>query len=318
MELEFSQKKTYELTDDEFIQITSLFEEVFTRKTTVAKMKLAYCSNPLGYSFHSIMKNSGIIVGFNSYEPAYYNYNEKKLLFACSVTSMISKSYRGISNFYKIVSYAYKYMKPLGVDLVYAYPNDNSYPLFTKLKLLKDIGKMKVYILPYRIGGLKHSLRILNVFTILFSHFLVGVSLLFASKQESHFNISKELETFNSTRYNKLEDYKIIRTRNSEFVYRIMIHEGVRTAFLIDVTPKSAYNFSKAIRYLLKKESDNFDLILYPGYLPFSINGMILMPMKYVPKKFNFTAHVLNEDLFNDDIWNINSWDTNLSNYDLI
>ena len=96
-------------------------------------------------------------------------------------------------------------------------------------------------------------------------------------------------------------------------------HEGVRTAFIVDVSPKSPRNFVDAVKYLLKHHSKEFDLVLYPGELPFGVTGMIKLPRKVEPKNFNMTANILDKEAVDESvIYDIRNWDTNLSNYDLI
>jgi len=74
-----------------------------------------------------------------------------------------------------------------------------------------------------------------------------------------------------------------------------------------------------AVRYLLKHHSKEFDLVLYPGELPFRVTGMIRLPRKMEPKNFNMTANILDKQLIDESVvYNIQNWDTNLSNYDLI
>jgi len=51
---------------------------------------------------------------------------------------------------------------------VYGFPNDNDYPVFRKAKLMRDIGKLSTYYLPYRIGGIIPKLKFLNVFLLEF------------------------------------------------------------------------------------------------------------------------------------------------------
>ena len=320
MELKFELKKTIELTKDELEQIVHLFKTVFEREMDERSLDLAYKSTPLGYSFHSLMKDNGIICGFNSFEPFYYNYHGVKMLFACSVTTMIDKKYRGASNFYYIVSKAYPYLKRHGVSLVYAYPNENSYPVFTKMKLLKDAGDMDTYCLPLKVGAIKPKLSAFNGISWGICKMLISFSKLFTSKKIYRFPIEKELESFNRVRYNKNVEnvYKSVTINDSTLYYRVKKHENVKTAFIIDITKKSSRNFVDAVSYLVKTEKDNVELILYPGHLPFKVTGLIKIPRRFTPKRFVLTITLLECGLFEDDIWSIDNWDSNLSNYDLI
>ena len=318
--MDFICKKTYELTEREFEQVTSLFNRVFIKDATPAFMKSQYVNNPLGYSYHSMMLDEGQIVGFSSYVPAYYICDGKKLVFAYAGDYMTDKPYRDFFNFRDIIKNAHKFMKENGVALNFGYPNDKAYPVMTKGKLTKVIGKMHTYCLPYRIGGLKKGLGSLNWLSMIGCRIWAACSGLFASKKNYEFLIHKEEESFNETRYKRFDgNYGFAQLKNGTFHYKVKEHEGVRTAFIVDVSPKSPRNFVDAVKYLLKHHSKEFDLVLYPGELPFGVTGMIKLPRKVEPKNFNMTANILDKEAVDESvIYDIRNWDTNLSNYDLI
>ena len=186
---------------------------------------------------------------------------------------------------------------------------------------MSDIGKLHTYCLPYRIGGIKHSLAFLNIFSRLYAKCHVALAKLLASDREVDFAIHYAND-YNDTRYKRLDGQYSHTTlaTGSELHYKILNHEGVRTAFIIDVTRKSAKAFALACDYLIKNEGDNFDLILYPGYLPFGHHGLVKLPRKVEPKNFHFAAQILDNDagLSPAIVFNINSWDANLALYDLI
>ena len=131
--------------------------------------------------------------------------------------------------------------------------------------------------------------------------------------------IHKEDESYNATRYKRSDGhYGIAKIDDFTLYYKIREQEGVRTAFIIDVDKKSAKNFNKSLKYLIRKERNNFDLILYPGILPFSASGLICIPRKLEPKNFYMVGKILDNQLKKEDVFSIANWDTNLSNYDLI
>lgn len=316
----FIVKKTTELSIDEKKQIINLFNIVFDKNRSVEEFDNQYLNNPMGYSYHSMMIEDDVIVGHNSGMPCYYYVNGKKVVFACNIDTMIHPNHRGIENYYDLMSATYVEYKNDRVDVVYGFPNDNAFPLLTKLKFMKNVGRMYTYCLPYRVGGYKKSLRCLNWLSRLFCVMCVNVSMIFASKKECSYKILKDSKTYNETRYKRMDgEYSRVVCKGVEFVYKIMNHEGVRTAFIIDVMGKSSYNFCTAVKYILKNESANFDMIIYPGILPFLITGMIRIPRKYEPKRFNFTCKRMSSDKELDKyIYSIDNWDINLSNYDLI
>lgn len=311
-------KTTLELTQKELELIAQLFEEVFERKSSSKSLLTFYSLNVLGYSFHALIEDEGKIVGVNSYNPAYFYYKGEKKLFVNSLTTMVAKSHRDFFSFYDMVTTAYDYLPTKGVSFVFGYPNHNSYPVLKKSKLMLPIGKMNIYCLPYRIGGIKPALSWMNMFSKIGTRLFVLMSSLWASSKIESRLIEKEVASFNETRYKRSNDYVIAEDKACSFVYRIRKQENIRTAFLIDVNPKSSINFNRAIRYIINKENQKFDLLMYVGNINVAGTGMIKIPEKYEPKKFNFMGKVLDEKGFDERIWDIENWDTNLSNYDLI
>ena len=312
-------KRTDELSSSEWRQIVALFESVFERENSIERLKEAYTQNVLGYSFHAIIEDDDQIVGLNSYVPAYYLFKGEKMLFANSVTSMVAKKYRDFFSFFDMVKAAYSYMAKNGVSFVFGFPNDNSYPVLLKSKLMREIGKMSIHCLPYRIGGIKSALSFLNLFSVCISRLWVGFLGLFANPDIYDYQIHKEEESYNRMRYSRQDgDYRKINERGCEFVYKIMRYDHIWTAFLIDVSPKSSRNFNKALQYLIEHQGKEFDLILYIGSIPSLYTGLIRIPERFEPKRFNFMGRILDSKSIDNAIWDLHLWDTNLSNYDLL
>lgn len=318
--MEYQCKKTPELSEQEFAQITDMFNRIMDRNADVEFMRKQYSDNPFGYSYHVLLYDEGNVIGLSSYVPANFWYQDKPVVFVCGGDTMIEKKYRDFFVFFDLIKHAHKYLKENGVAMNYGYPNDNSFPVLVKGKLTKVIGKMHTYCLPYRIGGLKKSLFWLNWASMIFCHCWVAFSSLFASKKVADFAIHKDEASYNPSRYKRFDgDYGLGKLKNGEFHYKVKEHEGVRTAFIIDVSPKSSRNYVDAVSYLLKHHSKEFDLVLYPGELPFGVTGMIKLPRKVEPKNFNVTGNILDKTVLDEKvIYDIKNWDTNLSNYDLI
>lgn len=318
--MEIIVKKSIDLTEEDFIQISGLFEKVFEKPRSIGLLHRQYEQNPFGFAWLSMLVDEGHIVGLNSYVPSYYIYKDKKVVFANSIDSMVEKPYRDFFNFNDMVKGAYKVMAEHGVAFVYGYPNDNSFPVLTKAKLMKEIGKMRTYCLPIHIGGIKPSLKFLSPLSEVFCRLYVGVSGLFASSSTDKYEISKDGKSYNLTRYKRGDqDYRINSFPDGLTIYyKIKNHEGVRTAFLIDLSEKSPKAFNQAVKHIISKHRKEFDLLLYPGWLSFFNPSMIKLPRKFEPKNFNFTGKILDKNIIGKDVWDIRNWDTNLSNYDLI
>lgn len=315
----FEVKKTSELTEEEKTQILSIFNEIFEKERSVKEFDNQYFNNTEGDGIHALMKADGAVVGHDAGTPCYYIVNGKRVPAMCNVDTMIHPKFRGLENYYDLMKAAFDKYRELGYEIVYGFPNDNAFPLITGIKIMKFIGNLDTYCLPFRVGSVKKKLGFLNWASILFCRCWLGVSSLFAAKEVSHFMIEKETETFNATRYKRMDgNYSIVHLPELDFVYKVEHYEGIRAAFLIDVTQKSANNFCKAAKYIWKHEKNNCDIVLYVGVLPFGCTGFIKIPRKYEPKRFNFTA-VLNSKIIDRKEFNdIRNWDMNLSNYDLI
>ena len=318
--MEYVCKKTNELSEDELRQITDLFNLVFEKEVTPDFMLSQYVNNPFGFAYHSIAMDEGKVIGLSSYVPAWFWYQDQKVVFVCGGDTMIAKEYRDGFIFWDVIKNAHKYLKTNGVVMNYGYPNDKSCPVLLKAKLTKRIGKMHTYVLPYRIGGIKSGLKCVNWLSMLGCRIWVSCSSLFASKKEHTFTIHKDNESYNPSRYQRFGgEYGFAKLKNGNCHYKVKEHEGVRTAFVLDVAPKSPRNYVDAVKHLLKLHSKEFDLILYPGELPFGVTGMIKLPRKVEPKNFNMTGNILDKKVLDEKvIYDIKNWDTNLSNYDLI
>lgn len=317
--MNFVTKKTTELTQEQKLGMLKLFVEVFEKERTLEEFERQYTQNCEGYSYHTIAEEDGQVVATNTMVPSRYIVKGQTRKFVNSIDTAIGKGHRGIENFYDMIKASFNDAAERGYDVVYGAPNDNSYALFTKLKFMSDVGKLDVYCLPYRVGGVKPKLAWLNPCSMLFCRLWAAASNLFASKSVARFMIEKDAESYNATRYKRLDaNYTLAKAGSTTFAYKVTSHEGVRTAFIIDVFDKSPKNFCKAVAQLIKHESGNFDLILYVGHLPFNCTGLVKLPAKYAPKEFNFTAAAFNGSISKDELLNIDNWDVNLASYDLI
>lgn len=321
--MEFVNKKTTELTQKELDDISALFENVFEQERSAEVFINQYVNNVFGTSYHTLMYEDGVLVGHNAGTPGYFNLNGKKLATLNNVDLMIRKDCRGIQGFMFMMKKAWTYYKQQGIQLIYSVPNNNSHPLLVKLKFVKDLANLYTYCLPYRIGGVKPALKFANIFSKLFCYGWVYLTGLFVSSRKLTFGVQRDYESFLKTRWNRSDGrYSFAEVNGTTMVYKIMTYEGIRSAFIIDIYEKSQRNFFEGVKYLLKHENKNFDLILYVGYLPFANPGMVRVPHKYEPKNFNFVATVLNDEgLSEEDIagyMNIQNWDINLADDDII
>ena len=317
--MDYLVKKTTELTESEKQEILSHFNAIFKKNRTAEEFLNQYISNVFGYSFHVMARDNDRIVGHAAYVPAYYFVNGERKLFVDGIDGFIIKEYRDGTTFLEMMQANRDALIKNDVFVELGFPNSSAMKLYTKTKLYNKVGEMNTYCLPYRIGGIKKGLRVLNFLSILFSNLSVVMSSLLSRKKVAQYKIEKDADSYNATRYNSFDgNYFRVHIDSFEFMYKIKIHEGIRALFLIDVTEKSARNFNKALKYIIKQCKNDFDLLLYVGNLPFKFHGMIKVPRKFSPKEFNFAIKIHNKNLDKEVLLNIENWDINLSNFDLV
>ena len=73
----------------------------------------------------------GVILGHSAFIPAEYTFGESFLQAALSASSFVDPAYPGL--FPVIYSGLETRMRDLGVDLLFAFPNENSFPFFVKM-----------------------------------------------------------------------------------------------------------------------------------------------------------------------------------------
>lgn len=312
-------KKTTELSDTELQQILDGFNKVFCLDRPLNVMVNQYVNNPFGYSWHNVVYDDDRVIGHICAIPNYYWCNGEKVIFVDGVDAFIYKEYRDGEIFLNQLQSYFGHMKKIGVKLMLGFPDAKVMKLYAKTKVYTKIGEMQTYILPYRIGGIKASLKVFNWASEAFAWSYVWLTGLFASKDIAQFKIEKDTESFNATRYKRMDgNYQIVREGNLEFFYKVMPFKGVRAAFLIDVTGKSAKHFNQAVKYILKHDRKDFDLILYVGNLYFRNSGLIKVPQRFAPKQFNFIIKFFDKSYNNDMVKDIKNWDVNLASYDVI
>jgi hypothetical protein len=312
-------KKTTELTTDELQQILIGFNKVFQLDRTMEYQMNQYIQNPFGYSWHNVVYDDDRIIGHICAVPSYYWCNGEKVVFVDGVDAFIFKEYRDGEIFLNQLQSYFDHMKKNGAKLMLGFPDAKVMKLYAKTKVYKKIGEMETYILPYRIGGVKPIFKPFNFISKAFAWSYVYITGLFASPQITSFKIEKDAISYNQTRYKRADgNYYVVKDGDLEFYYKCMSFKGNRAAFLIDVTGKSAKKFNQAVKYILKHNRNDFDVVLYVGNLYFRNSGLIKVPHKYAPKQFNFIIKFFDKSFDNDLVKNIRNWDVNLATYDVI
>lgn len=171
--------KTTDLTDCEIGKFLGAFREVYNQERSITYFKNEYTSTCLEHSFHTLLYNEfDEICGSYSLIPFIYSVKGEEVLVGLGSDLFIKDSYRdNVSNLLSVLNAAIKNAEEVGMVACFGFPNDNSEMVSRAFLKEKRIGLLDTYILPYKIGDYKASMKLLNPFSILFSNCLLGLSL---------------------------------------------------------------------------------------------------------------------------------------------
>jgi hypothetical protein len=320
--MEFVVKKTTELTDGQIGQISALFAEVFEgNRKDAATFREQYMNTEWGYSLHGLMIEGGRIVGTNSCIPVNYIVDGQRVTWMVGGDTMVKQEYRNFVDTLDMLELCYEVVrKDHGVGFFFGFPNDNAHQFNIKGLGFKDIARLHTFVLPYRVGGVKLGLRWLNPLSMLACRVLVAASRLQCPDKPVACRIDKDRTNFAETRLRWFGgDYRNGEAAGCRFVYRIKRHEGVRTAFIIDMDRPSPRAVNGAVRHILRRHSRDIDLVMYVGRLPFRPLALPRLPRRFEPKNFWFVGKVLDKKAVDNDIvLDPDNWNVNLSCYDLL
>ena len=122
------------LSDANLTDLLFLYKHAFKEKETISFLKKKYDTSCFG------LKNIGFIAYSSSNETAAYygvfpvkaQINGKEILVAQSGDTMTHPKHRGKGLFITLAKMTYELAKESGVEFIFGFPNDNSYPGFVK------------------------------------------------------------------------------------------------------------------------------------------------------------------------------------------
>lgn len=114
-------------------QQAKLFNNTFNQHASVNAWKRKHIDNPLsGKCTVMCAFDEDKVVGINGFLPMDYEYKGTILHVVQSCDTAVDPNYRGQGIFTKMIAKAQEYFKDEGFDAVVGFPNQNSYPGFTK------------------------------------------------------------------------------------------------------------------------------------------------------------------------------------------
>ena len=176
--------KFTQITDDSYYDIKSLFLKIgYNHSITYIQKK--YNTTDFG------VKNIGYIAKDRSIPAAYYgvfpirmHYDSLDLLVAQSGDTMTAPSYQKKGLFTKLAKKTYEISKNRGIELIFGFPNTNSYPGFKSKLEWEFSGHMQRFVINGKIFFICKFLRKLNI--------LVSICNKIAKRRISNYIINPE------------------------------------------------------------------------------------------------------------------------------
>ncbi len=134
------------ITPDDGQDILELNQRVNEQRGYVVNRSIShwaweYWDNPTGITCSFIAEDNNNIVGHSGLLPAWMNIAGKKILGAQSVDTMTHPAYRKQGVYTSLAEECYTYAASQGIELLYRFPNAQSYPLALKLGW-SDLGRL--------------------------------------------------------------------------------------------------------------------------------------------------------------------------------
>jgi hypothetical protein len=310
-------KTTGELSENDFSELSGLFNQVYNRNINASFLKKKYCSPCLGYSFHGLMYcDKGNIVGSITFIPFSYQFFDKQITAGCASDLMIHENYRkDLLSFKHLYDSALEKSKDM-LDFLYAVPNSNAYLYWTKFLKWKNIGKLHYYIHVLNISKIKTKFSEFDGISRLISGCINFLTFDFnARKIEADYSIYKLISS-EYIKYRFTEKYMEILESDNYAYYNIVDEFGVKTVYIIDLFPVSKGWLGKVVKIIYKREKGNMDIIIYIGNKLRAPINLFKVPRKFEPRILNLIGKALS-DKVDDRIYNLDNWLFNISDFDV-
>jgi len=315
---EFLFKTTDQFSLEEQEQFLLLFAKTFPRALGREEFVRKYLRTPQGHSYHGLMYVNGVLVGAYNLIPYVYDCSGLRRLFGLSVDTMIAAEHRGGPfHLMKMASLACDGARREGGCFAFGFPNENAYAFTCRVLKWVDMGELDFYVLPLRIGAIKRGLRWADLLSRLGAAAWVRLPSL-SRPPVSRFAIEKVNDRqFKAHRYDG-QHKRVDLGAGEECTYRTCLEaDGVRTTYLIDVTPLTAGCFARAVRAVHARVAGGSDLLLYVGRLPFRPPGLFKVPPGRRPRRIRMCGRILDPRVLTEDVLNVEAWNVNVSNFDV-
>lgn len=300
------------------------FNDVFNKNLNVSYFKQKYNKVVDGHSYHALLYDENQdIVGGCTVIPLIYKKNKELVKIGQAVDVFILEEYRTdplmLRRMYVKLK---KCLIANNIIAVMAVPNSTVYSYWKNVVKWKDVGRLRYWVIPLRLGNILKKSNTLNLFSLyLINMWILFNNLLsfFINKKEKKSLYELRIdETFLGYRFTKNHNKVVIG--DFTFYYTINNEKGIQTAYVLDAREGNQVSFKaliKASKFIAKKT--NVDLILYIGPLKLFQTIFLKVPKKFEPKELPLTCDILDEVNFKNyaDMLEIKNWNFGLLNYDV-
>lgn len=320
-------KKTHEISDAEWKEITAGFNEEFNRHKKPADLLRYYKANARGYSYHGIAKDErGIIAGFSSITLFMYKDKEgNEFLTGLSGSSFVRKEFRNdIFVFHDIYKALRKVCVSDGMVAILGVPNKNSFKYLLKILRFTFLYNLPYFVLPVKLSsvlskklpGLLDS--VFFFFIWLYVKLIRLISLVYnPAEKTADYNVSFTPHTY-SDRFN--EAYTTIADKQFSFTYRNYNERNMQIAYLFHFEQngkRTLRALSKAVNHIVTKEK--IDLVIFVGRLAMTQPLLLKLPESKQPQPLPLIIDVLlpETDKRFAIMTEAKSWNFGLMNFDV-
>lgn len=308
---------TPELSENQWNSYHNSFRKVFDKEYSIEYLKRKYIGSCLGYSFHGALFCDEEIVGMYTEIPRRYHYFDREIIVGQGCDAFILPEHRKDESYLKqIFDVVVAGTRDLEIVYHISIPNRKAYPYWKYYVGCRDIGKLRYYILPVRVGNVLGKWRFLNIISIPVVRLmaLIGSKIYRKQKVNSKPISVKRTKEFFSERFGN-EYHVRIKSDQSGFVYLIYNEGNICTAYLMDCFPLTQKNISDALKQIIYENGRKIDVIIFVGLIEKMPFYFIKVPRSKEPRQQPFIAFCSDsnpDDLFFD----ISNWEISLTNFD--
>lgn len=321
MNFKIDVKKSTKMTDRDWADLVSGFNETFDRGKSKENLENHYVNNEFGYTYHSIARDvTGKFCGHTSVIPQFYKVDGERVKIGLSGGTFIIKEARSdIFLFKKMYEKLKEKCGIEGMACIMGVPNENSYMYTLKILKKTHLKNLNYYVFPV------HPIPkywLISIFTGFISKIYIYSQKWFskiANFKEERWPIEIEKsQVFLDARLG--EEYKQYKNGGIGGAYRIYDEEGKNVAYIMhfDENGRRTYRaLTNLVDEIFRRE--NPDIIIYIGTLKLTQFLLFKVPERIEPKQLPLTITLLGNisEEIKQKLLTASNWEFGLLNFDV-